>query len=348
MHQNDFRYEDINVRISGPSGDWISECISRTSTFYEIDMLEAVAALNIEGTYVDVGSQIGNHAVYFARFTKADFVWAIEPNPASYAWLLLNIEQNSLAEKISPINVAAGSMPGSAHLDIPQDANSGMAKIGEATEFSIEVDVSTLDSLIPEFGISLLKIDVEGHELQALKGAEFTLRTSRPHVFIEAQSDPELNAISDFLADLQYVLIQRFNATPTYHFAPLEKHPFFDTGNIDIFSQINENGKISLARCLTQLTNSHQCREVALLLERNDLQNRLVSDARQAKNLLKARVNEMNSIIVELKQELQNQKRVTRELEQKYLRASYGLLGELALRTREFISRAHRKVRRRR
>jgi len=325
MHQSNFSYENTDIVISGPNGDWISECISRTATFYEIEMLEAVAALKIKGTYVDVGSQIGNHAVYFAKFTQADSVVAVEPNPSSFDWLLFNIEQNQLRDMIQPINVAAGSNSGSAHLSVPQDGNSGMAYLGKKSDFSIEVAVSPLDSLVSGSEIGLIKIDVEGFELESLKGAGRILRESRPHLFVEAQSIQELEAIIDHLVDLEYLLVQRFNATPTFHFAPLEKHLASDKGDATLLAQIDKVARIALSRKLSDLSNRYQLLESSESAQRQRLESRLLHDSRASKLLLKERVNELNNIIIELKKDLQSSNVRAKELERKYLETNNGL-----------------------
>lgn len=345
MHQSEFRYQNTDVAISGPIGDWITECISRTGTFYEREMLEAIAALNIKGTYVDVGSQIGNHAVFFAKFTQADLVITVEPNPASFKWLIRNIEQNLLNDIIQPINVAAGSKSGSAHLSIPQDGNSGMAHIGEKSDASIEVIVSPLDSLTVASEIGLMKIDVEGFELESLKGAERILRESRPHLFVEAQGVAELEAISYFLIDLEYLLVQRFNATPTFHFVPLEKHLGSHPSDTHLLAQLDKVARVALARRLSDLSNRYQSLEASAKAQRQELESRLIQNSRASKLLLKERVNELNNIIIELKKDLQSSNLRAKELERKYLWANTGLLWQIARRARRLVGYIFRKVR---
>jgi hypothetical protein len=75
--------KSVLVRLEGhDSADKIAYVIRTQKTFWEIDQLEYIAMVGPSGgIYLDVGSNIGNHAVFFGRFC-ADHVVAIEPNPA--------------------------------------------------------------------------------------------------------------------------------------------------------------------------------------------------------------------------------------------------------------------------
>ena len=67
-------------------------------------------------------------------------------------------------------------------------------------------------------GVTLIKIDAEGCELDILHGAMETIKESKPAIFIEANTIPELHKIYKVLAPLGYWVEAKFNATPTYEF----------------------------------------------------------------------------------------------------------------------------------
>lgn len=88
---------------------------------------------------------------------------------------------------------------------------------------SVDVPVDTLDNLLADtvggwrLPVRLLKIDVEGYEQEVLRGATGVLKSHRPDVVIEAQSDEALREVQRRLSPLGYRVLECFSATPTYH-----------------------------------------------------------------------------------------------------------------------------------
>lgn len=79
-------------------------------------MFADIAALNLAGVYIDVGGNVGNHAIFLAKFCRNTRVYAAEPSTDIFAQLLPNIRLNSLRNKISPLPYEAGDFCG--HIDI--------------------------------------------------------------------------------------------------------------------------------------------------------------------------------------------------------------------------------------
>ena len=94
---------DITPLIS--HSDHIGRQLNKTGSFYELPMLDYIRNHNIQGIYVDAGSNIGNHAVFFAKYCT-DKVIAIEPVPSNYKILQDNITINQLEERIEPMKIA--------------------------------------------------------------------------------------------------------------------------------------------------------------------------------------------------------------------------------------------------
>ena len=89
----------------------------------------------------------------------------------------------------------------------------------------IKVDTDTLDNQLMGFSkIDFIKIDVEGHELEVLKGAEGVIGKFSPHLVIEVDSN-SIEKIKNLLTDLNYEvsyllspsLILKLNPNPTKH-----------------------------------------------------------------------------------------------------------------------------------
>ncbi|MDE0305342.1 MAG: FkbM family methyltransferase [Albidovulum sp.] len=159
------------------------------------------------GICLDIGANIGNHSVAFAPFFQK--VIAFEPNPRTFMLLAINAD---LYENIEPLNLGASST--SAIVEAKQSLqNIGATSVkytkerkGSVVEFKLVPidDVKVVQASEP---ITFIKLDVEGHELQALKGAEKTIRKYRPIIAMEVLPLEIQEGITKelrFLSDLGY------------------------------------------------------------------------------------------------------------------------------------------------
>jgi len=198
----------------------IPNAIRASGAFYEEDLLEHLrTCVRHGGTWVDVGANIGNHTIYFSRYT-ADRVVSLEPHPETFHVLTATLRKNGLAN-VCVKNVGASDHVGGATLALPAgfDNNPGSFRMTESGDVSIRVE--TLDLILadtPE--IRLIKVDVEGHELAVIRGAGETIRRHRPDLVVEAHTDEDRGAILNMLRPLGYRVIGRYACSPTYHFAP--------------------------------------------------------------------------------------------------------------------------------
>jgi FkbM family methyltransferase len=201
---------DITELLS--HSDHIGKQLKMSKGFYEQPMLNYIQSQNIDGTYIDAGSNIGNHAVFFAKYCT-DKVIAIEPVPSNYKILQDNIRNNNLNDKIEALKYAITLSEGEFSFNEFPD-NMGMCAIvpGKGVK-SIK-----LDSLDIKDRIGLLKIDCERMDFDVLQSASNLILRDKPHIFIEAQDLNLLSQIKDFLGPLGYIIKARFNSTPTYHF----------------------------------------------------------------------------------------------------------------------------------
>lgn len=172
----------------GEPRDTIQDYIFQANTFYEVPLLERVAALLPEDArIVDVGANIGNHSVYFSRICQARNIWVLEPNPEVIPELLANLSQNKCRNvDVSFLGVALGAVSGTASLVMtPSDQyinNRGGTMVCQAEGGPIAV--MRLDDLnLPE--ADFIKIDVEGMALQVLDGAQKFISKYRPQMLAE-------------------------------------------------------------------------------------------------------------------------------------------------------------------
>lgn len=119
-----------------------------------------------------------------------------EPNPPTFQRLEANCRLNGLSSRVTLMRMAAGSSVGTVAME-SDPANSmavaGLAASGAArSEFTVDFPLTTVDAavaeLTPQPGRIVMKIDVEGFEVEVLRGAGATLqRTS--HVAAECHSE---------------------------------------------------------------------------------------------------------------------------------------------------------------
>lgn len=181
------------------------------------------------GIVVDVGANVGSHAINFAR--TAEVVYAFEPHPLSYYTLCANLLLNRV-QNVAPFNRALGATNGTEYMPNfdPTKPNTAMGcQIGNGSQ---PVTMSTLDSLEIR-GINFMKIDVEAYELEVLKGAIETLKRENMVVYVEIHKEELAAPIHDLMAACGYndntlfeVLTDRqvFEATrPTYKYHTVDE-----------------------------------------------------------------------------------------------------------------------------
>ncbi|URG50365.1 FkbM family methyltransferase [Pectobacterium quasiaquaticum] len=216
-----FQYSNNMVCMYLPNeSDHIQRVIKTSHNFYESEMLEDIARRTKTGSIIiDVGANIGNHSVYFGLFCGAEKVLSFEPQKEVYNTLSKNISLNSLSHKITAFEMGLGSYETTAKLGNVDEKNIGMTKLEINDKGGIKI--STLDSMIGNDiieSISIIKIDVEGMEMEVLRGAKKTLEAYSPAVYAEAATKSEFDMINKFLLNFGYVATKRFNATATYLF----------------------------------------------------------------------------------------------------------------------------------
>lgn len=142
--------------------------------------------LSITGMAIDVGANIGNHSLYFADHFK--YVVSLEPNPRVFELLCFN---SKLRDNIQPLNIGASDIDGETTLLFTPGNWGGGHLVDKDRDRpdGIPVTLKRLDELdvLGSCSVGLIKIDVEGHELQVLKGAIKILLRSRPVILFEQQ-----------------------------------------------------------------------------------------------------------------------------------------------------------------
>lgn len=197
--------------------DYIQSNLVKTGRPYEESMLEAVAAAVKPGDVVlDVGANIGNHTLYLAVVAGCRVV-AYEPNPELVAGLRASIEANDLGEQVTLREVGVYSRTAHGVMADLDPANLGAQSIAVADEGG-DFGVVALDDEELPGPVAAMKIDVEGAEIDVLRGAERLIGRDRPRLFIESGTLAGFQDVRAFLDDLGYVLTGTYNLTPTHSY----------------------------------------------------------------------------------------------------------------------------------
>jgi FkbM family methyltransferase len=154
------------------------------------------------GDFIDVGAHIGIYAVRAAvELRGRGRVLAFEPNPNARKQLVENLALNG-CENAIVVPAAVAASTGRAYLHVPASDDPSFSSL-EGGRFAegapLQVDTTTVDDAVAEHGLrpSAMKIDVEGMELEVLRGAERTLADARPLLIVEVseQSAPEVERL---------------------------------------------------------------------------------------------------------------------------------------------------------
>ncbi|WP_299201299.1 FkbM family methyltransferase [uncultured Amphritea sp.] len=198
--------------------DYIQGMLAKEGKPYELPMLKAMSKELLEGDLVlDVGANIGNHTLYLSAVCGCRII-AFEPNPDLCIPLRQSIELNNLLDKVHLHEVGVGSAPGKACFSALNPENLGGQSLSIILPEQGSIDVITLDSLAIIDTVRAIKIDVEGMELDVLKGGLELIRRDKPLLYIEAQTEGDFLGLHDLLVSSGYVYWNTFNATPTHFF----------------------------------------------------------------------------------------------------------------------------------
>ncbi len=171
-----------------------NEVDSQLATYFEIavdgiyDRSTAVRAMP-GWIVVDVGANIGVFAVWQAR--RGARVISYEPHPRAFSNLLTNVESNGVEPRVTCLNVAVSSSAGTGWLSTAT-GSSAAHLVNDRVGEGFVVPTVTLDESLAKHDLSsidLLKIDVEGAELEVIAGGSATLDRVRAAI-IEVHGVP--------------------------------------------------------------------------------------------------------------------------------------------------------------
>jgi FkbM family methyltransferase len=204
-----FRGAYLNAQLGSHMGRVI---YAYGDLYEELEIQCALNLLNKGAVCFDIGANIGIYTLVLSNAVGFEGkVFAFEPTHHAYRELIRNLEANN-ARNVTPLRAAVGSINQDRTTIYHDRLNDGGAALkpprnpGE----SEPVTMVTLDTFCMEKGIArvdFIKVDIEGAELEFLKGAVCVLEKSRPVLLMEIGPEG----------------LARFGASPNEIFAFLEK-----------------------------------------------------------------------------------------------------------------------------
>jgi FkbM family methyltransferase len=141
------------------------------------------------GNVVDIGAHLG----YLTQLAAARgaHVWAFEPNAETRELLERGLRRGGLEARVTVMGCALSDEPGTRRLFVSGGGDTSSLFDHTGAERAVEITCRRGDDVLGDVKIDVLKLDVEGGEVAALKGLEATLSGASRQLAVFAECNPE-------------------------------------------------------------------------------------------------------------------------------------------------------------
>lgn len=196
--------------------DCIQSIIASTKDYWDMQAHRIIDKYLKENSVIlDIGANIGSHTLYWAIEKKAKKIYSFEPFDKIYEILNTNIKLNYLQDKVNIFNYGLSDEECNAEIGRFNKHNIGGTDFvkNETGRFKLK----TLDSLKIKEHIDLIKIDVEGAEVEVLKGGIKTIEKNKPILVIESFNKKQ--ELEELIFPLGYDQVDTIRANEDYIYA---------------------------------------------------------------------------------------------------------------------------------
>jgi FkbM family methyltransferase len=184
-----------------------------TRRFEHGDLARMVRALRrIQPTlFLDVGANIGLYTCIIGTLFPSLRIVALEPDPTPFAVLETEMAQRGFSSRATLIRSAAGASDGAEIGLVKGNGDQeGMTMVTGAADGYCTAPLLRLDALdLPRDGCVAVKIDVDGYELDVLRGGTEFFRRNRGYVQIEAMGEA-VRPVADWMAAAGWRTVDRY------------------------------------------------------------------------------------------------------------------------------------------
>jgi FkbM family methyltransferase len=209
--KSDFVVDFYGFRYRGNTGNLIDAHVFYYGAFEKSELYfirDTVTALGPDTVLVDVGANVGQHAVFASKYAKE--VHAIEPYPLVLPRLRGIVEENRI-NNIVVHPVGLGATEAELPFFAPPPDNLGYASfvpgfVTGVKDAELKLRIVAGDPYFSQAAITrvdFMKMDIEGYEKPALTGLRATLRRDRPIVLMELSINPSFPDLFKSLDDLK-------------------------------------------------------------------------------------------------------------------------------------------------
>jgi len=231
------------IRTNGPSGEFITlandQWVGQSLRLYgewsygEIDLFTQI--VKPDSNVVEVGANIGSHTVFLARdLCPKGRVYAFEPRRLIFQVLCTNLILNDVTN-VEAYQLAVGEEANSfreGSIPLEDPINAGSFSLGALAGDSELIRLASLDSMLDNIRkTALLKIDVEGQELEVLKGSQALIERDRPVIYLE---NDRLDKSEELLRHIDELGYQAY-----WHVVPLCRKDNFLRSTVNAFPKVS-------------------------------------------------------------------------------------------------------------
>jgi len=183
----------------------MSHSILRKCDFEDLKELQLIDEISNDGPtlILDCGSNFGFYSIYTASLNKNNKAIAFEASPKTFQELKKNIEINNL-KNIKPYNLALTNIDNENIIfyESPNDWESSLIESNFERKIQTIIKTATLNSIIEIKNLKnnhvIIKLDVEGYEMQILEGAKKIIQQFSPIIILEFSNFIENNEVYNY------------------------------------------------------------------------------------------------------------------------------------------------------
>lgn len=225
---------------------YLGQAVLRYGECCEIEVAFLLKLITMRpGAVLEIGANIGTHTVPMAKLLASQnrSLIAFEPQPVIFQNLCANLALNALANVTAWPN-ACSDCRGTVYFRRPDYVASGnfggVSMSTDSAHGDIAVPCVDLDSFVATDPVSLMKIDVEGFELNVLRGAAQLIARSRPVLYVENDRIDRAKDLIEWLWSKQYRL--------WWHVPPLFNPDNFFGDEVDLYPRVASINMVCLPR----------------------------------------------------------------------------------------------------